>query len=115
MLWYKFGQSFEINKLKVMKKKVKEIRKKENLSTAMTASLAARVNMSAQDTVEGHILSTSAFMLSMISNPLTEFRLGPAFFSPLKRAVSSRRTEPSQPCNNHTITRLDAMSGFMTK
>lgn len=53
--------------------------------------------MSTHETTEGQAFSISAFMLSITSNPLTEFRLGKAFFSPLKSLVSSRSTDPSQP------------------
>nr|GMD08714.1 hypothetical protein ACMD2_02060 [Ipomoea batatas] len=60
--------------------------------------------MSVQETVEGQAFSTSAFMLSMTSKPRAELRLGKPFFSPLKPLVSSRSTEPSQPCRNPKIT-----------
>lgn len=65
--------------------------------TRTTASLAARVSMSTHETTEGQAFSKSAFMLSITSNPRAEFRLGNAFFSPLKSLVSSRSTDPSQP------------------
>lgn len=65
--------------------------------TRTTASLAARANMSTHDTIDGQDFSTSALMLSITSYPLAEFRLGKAFFSPLKSLVSSRRIEPSHP------------------
>lgn len=68
------------------------------LNTRTTASFAARVSISTHETVEGQAFSTSAFILSMTSYPLTEFLLGKAFFSPLKSFVSSRSKEPSQPC-----------------
>ncbi|CAA6654652.1 unnamed protein product [Spirodela intermedia] len=54
--------------------------------------------MSAQETTPGHTFSTRVLMLSITSNPLTEFTLGLAFFSPVKLEVSSRRSDPSQPC-----------------
>lgn len=66
--------------------------------TIITASLAARAKMSTHDTTDGQAFSTSAFMLSITSYPLAELRFGKAFFSPLKFTVSSRSTEPSQPC-----------------
>lgn len=62
-----------------------------------TESLAAMARMSAQDTTPGHALSTWAFILSMTSNPLAEFLLGTAFFSPVMLDVSSRSREPSHP------------------
>lgn len=66
--------------------------------TKETASLAAKVRMSVQETVEGHAFSNSLLMLSITSNPLTEFRFGNEFFSPLELSVSSNSTDPSQPC-----------------
>jgi hypothetical protein len=68
-----------------------------NASTKRTDSLAARVNISAHETVDEQAFSTSALILSMTSYPLTELRLGKAFFSPLKSIVSSKSIEASQP------------------
>lgn len=77
------------------------------LLTMTTTSLATRVNISTQDTVDGQALSRSAFMISIVSYPLAELRFGAAFFSPLKSFVSSRSTDPSQPCQTSNITVKD--------
>lgn len=66
--------------------------------TIKTASLTARVSISAQETVDGQAFSTLAFIASMTSKPLAEFLFGKAFFSPLKVLVSSSNTDPSHPC-----------------
>lgn len=65
--------------------------------TRTTESLAAIARMSAQDTTPGHAFSTAVFILSMTSNPLAEFKLAFAVFSPVKLEVSSKSNEPSQP------------------
>lgn len=65
-----------------------------------TESLAAMAKISAQETTPGHTFSTADFMLSITSNPLAEFRLGFAFFSPVKLDVSSSNTDPSHPYTN---------------
>jgi hypothetical protein len=39
-------------------------------------------------------------MASMTSYPRTELALGPAFFSPVKDAVSSSKMDASQPCTH---------------
>lgn len=53
--------------------------------------------ISAQETMPGHAFSTVDLMLSMTSNPLTEFTFGAALFSPVKLDVSSRSSDPSHP------------------
>jgi hypothetical protein len=55
--------------------------------------------MSAQETVALQDASTWVLMASMTSYPRTELALGPAFFSPVKVAVSSSKMDASQPCN----------------
>lgn len=66
--------------------------------TRYTASLAARASISAHETVDGQAFSKAALIVSMTSNPLIEFRLGSAFFSPFRVSVSSSSTDPSHPC-----------------
>ena len=66
--------------------------------TATTESLATTAKMSAQDTILGHKFSNWDLMVSITLNPLRELLLGPAVFSPVKVALSSRRTDASQPC-----------------
>lgn len=66
--------------------------------TATTESLAATAKMSAQDTVLGHKFSNWDLMVSITLNPLRELLLGPAVCSPVKVALSFRRTDASQPC-----------------
>lgn len=68
-----------------------------SLLTMTTESLAETAKMSAHDTTPGHAFSTAVFILSMTSNPLAEFRLGFAVFSPVKLDVSSNSNEPSHP------------------
>ena len=65
--------------------------------TATTESLAATVTMSAHDTTPGHIFSNWDLMVSITSNPLSELLFGKAVFSPVKFAVSSKRTDASHP------------------
>ena len=62
--------------------------------TRRTESRAAMASMSAQETTPGHALSTELFIVSTTSNPLTEFKLGKADFSP---SLPSSKTDPSQP------------------
>ena len=50
--------------------------------------------ISAHDTTPGHALSTELLILSTTSNPLTEFKLGRANFSPL---LVSNSIDASQP------------------
>ena len=50
--------------------------------------------ISAHDTTPGHALSTEVLILSTTSNPLTEFKLGPANFSP---SLTSNSIDASQP------------------
>jgi hypothetical protein len=68
------------------------------LRTRLVPSRAASARMSAHDTTPGHAASTFLLMVSMTSNPRTEFAFGPAVFSP----PASRRIEPSHPCQHHT-------------
>lgn len=70
--------------------------------TRTTESLAAIARTSAQETVPGHINSSSDFIVSMTWNPLSEFKFGAAAFSPTKPPASSNKTEPSQPYKNKT-------------
>lgn len=77
------------------------------------ASLAARVRISAHETVDGQNFSTSSFILSMISKPRSEFRFGGAFFSPFILSVSSRSTEASHPYK-HTHTHKTKINRFDT-
>lgn len=65
--------------------------------TMTTESLAAIAKMSAHDATPGQAFSTAVFILSMTSKPLAEFLFAFEFFSPVKVAVSSRSTDPSQP------------------
>lgn len=67
------------------------------IPTKLTPSRAARATMSAHETVALQAASTRVLMVSMTSNPRTEFRFGKAFFSPVNVAVSSRRIDASQP------------------
>lgn len=67
------------------------------LSTRTTASLAAMVRISAQETVPGHSDSRLFFILSIIRKPSKEFMLVEAFFSPFSENVSSSKTDPSHP------------------
>lgn len=65
--------------------------------TSTTESRAAMARISAQDTVRGQAISSSDLIPSIKSKPLSEFKLGPAVFSPTSTGVSSRSTEASQP------------------
>jgi len=65
--------------------------------TMKTESLAATAKMSAHETTPGHSFSTSDLMASITSNPLTEFALGNAVFSPVKFAVLSSKMDASHP------------------
>jgi hypothetical protein len=56
--------------------------------------------MSAQETVVLQAASTWVLMASITSYPRAELAFGPAFFSPVKVAVSSSRMEPSHPCRS---------------
>ena len=51
-------------------------------------------SISAHDTTPLHALSTELLILSTTSNPLTEFMLGKANFSP---SLESNSTDASQP------------------
>ncbi|KAH0470498.1 hypothetical protein IEQ34_000221 [Dendrobium chrysotoxum] len=73
-----------------------------------TESLAVMAKISAQETTPGQAFSTAAFILSITSNPLTDWLFGPAFFSPVKLGVSSRSKDPSQPCNKQNNIKLEA-------
>jgi hypothetical protein len=63
----------------------------------MTASLAAIVRISAQETIPGHSDSTKFLILSITPKPLKEWILVAAFFSPLSVYVSSSKIDPSHP------------------
>jgi len=70
-----------------------------------TVSLAANANISAQDTVPGHLASNASLMSSMTSKPAKD-KLGMESFSAVLVAVESSKTEPSQPWNvvyNHVM------------
>ena len=69
--------------------------------TKTTPSRAASAKMSAQDTVALQLASTRVLIVSITSKPLAEFRFGPAFFSPVKVAVSSSSIDASQPYKTH--------------
>lgn len=66
----------------------------------LTESRAATAKISAQDTKVPLLQAelTADFISSTTLNPLSEFKLGAAVFSPVKLAVSSNKTEPSHPC-----------------
>ena len=76
------------------------VKEGDRILTVATESLAAMAKMSAHDTTPGHTFSTAVFMSSTTSNPLTEFWLGLAVFSPVKPEVSSSSIEPSHPYKN---------------
>uniref|UniRef100_A0A0A9CJ27 Uncharacterized protein n=1 Tax=Arundo donax TaxID=35708 RepID=A0A0A9CJ27_ARUDO len=61
-----------------------------------TASLAASATMSAQETVTGHTASSTAFAVSITSNPPSDL-FGAASFSAAFPAVDSISTDASQP------------------
>lgn len=75
------------------------MREGSEVLTRTTESLAARVKMSAQETVEGHSLSNAALIASMTSNPLAELRFGFDPFSLMMFSLLSNSNEASQPCN----------------
>lgn len=76
---------------------------KNHILTATTESRAATARISEHETRgQPQTSSTSDLILSMTSNPLTEFLLGNAFFSLSKAGVASRRIEASQPYINKT-------------
>lgn len=66
-----------------------------NIITSRTESLAAMATISAQDTTPLQALSTELLIVSMTSNPLTEFKLGRADFS--TSSPPSSNIDPSQP------------------
>lgn len=53
--------------------------------------------ISAQDTVQGHASSNKYFISSITSNPLSEFRFGPACFSLIIPPKSSSNNDASHP------------------
>lgn len=71
-----------------------QLEKKSCKLTKSTESRAAIASRSAHDTTPGHALSTELLILSTTSNPLIEFKLGRANFSP---SLPSNSTDPSQP------------------
>jgi len=72
-------------------------RSKQFFLTRITASLAAIVRISAQETTPGHSDSIMFFILSTIPEPFKELMLLAAFFSPLSVTVSSSKIDPSHP------------------
>lgn len=76
------------------------------ISTRITASLAAIVRISAQETIPGHSDSRLFLILSIILKPFKECMLGEAFFSPVSVIVSSSRTDPSHPCVHDSINQI---------
>lgn len=87
------------------------------MATRITASLAAMVRISAHETIPGHSDSTMFLMPSMRSKPIKECILGGAFFSPLRVAVSSSKTDPSHPCSakRDKTLELEYLSSFGPK
>lgn len=75
----------------------KNEQKQYELLTRKTASRATSVKMSAQETVDGQAFSTSAFMLSITSKPLTELLFGNALFSLMISLESSSSSDASHP------------------
>ena len=66
--------------------------------TATTESRAATATMSAQETtLPLQAALTAALMRSITSKPRIELTFGEAFFSPVKKGVSSSRIDPSHP------------------
>jgi len=75
--------------------------------TRRTESRAAMASISAQDTTPLHWLSTAVFIASTTSNPLAEFMLGKANFSP---SFPSSRTDASQPYQEEDIVFMSIMT-----
>ena len=69
-----------------------------NELTILTESRATMAKISAHETTPGHSFSILDFISSTTSNPLMDPLLGAAVFSPVKVGVSSKSTDPSQPC-----------------
>lgn len=65
--------------------------------TRTTESLAAIVKVSAQDTIEGHALSSASLIAWMTINPLAESQLGFDSFSLTMLSLLSNKNKPSQP------------------
>lgn len=65
--------------------------------TSTTASLAAMITISAQETTPGQALSNASLISSITSYDLNEFIFDNANFSPSMFGVSSSNNEPSQP------------------
>lgn len=76
-----------------------------------TESRAAMARMSAHETMPGQAFSTAVFISSITSNPLAEFLLGFAFFSPVKLAVSSSSNDPSHPYIKHPKLVMNVHAG----
>jgi hypothetical protein len=66
--------------------------------------------ISAHETTPGQTFSTFDLMSSTTLKPLTDLLLGPAVFSPVKEDVSSRRIDPSQPCQQARQTTINLLS-----
>ena len=67
----------------------------------LTESRAVRVKISAQETTLGQAFSTLLLIAFMTSKPRTDLLFGGAVCSPLKVAVSSKRIDPSHPCQKN--------------
>lgn len=80
--------------------------RKVRIVTRATASLAAMIMISAQETTPGQAFSKAAFTSSTTSNDLSEFILERASFSPTMFGVSSSSKEASQPCNTQRENKL---------
>lgn len=65
--------------------------------TATTESRAATAKISAQDTIPAQEVSRLVLIVSTTSNPLIDPEFVAAVFSPVKFAVSSSKTDASQP------------------
>ena len=68
-----------------------------SLLTNSTASLAAMIRISAQETTLGHASSSSSLASSITWYDLRELMLESASFSPNMLGVSSSNSEASQP------------------
>ena len=67
--------------------------------TITVESLAAKAMISAQETVLGHSFSSADLILSITSNPRTEFLFGFELFSVIMLPLLSSNIDASQPCN----------------
>lgn len=76
--------------------------------TATTESRAATAKISAQDTTPAHELSRLVLIVSTTSKPLNDPEFVGAVFSPVKFAVSSSKTDASQPCFIYNHIRISS-------